>query len=40
MSVGIESNLVKFGGGGMLIDDTEIEFSVRSGISQIKMKNV
>ncbi|CAD8154034.1 unnamed protein product [Paramecium pentaurelia] len=40
LSVGVDSNLVRFGGGGMLIDETEIEFSVRSGISQIKMKNV
>ncbi|CAD8066179.1 unnamed protein product [Paramecium sonneborni] len=39
LSVGVESNLVKFGNGGMLNDKTEIEFSIRSGISQIKLKN-
>ncbi|CAK64212.1 unnamed protein product (macronuclear) [Paramecium tetraurelia] len=40
LSVETDQNLKKFVGGGMLFDNTEIEFSVRSGISQLKMKNV
>ncbi|CAD8065135.1 unnamed protein product [Paramecium primaurelia] len=39
LSVGVESQQVKFMGGGMLVDETEIEFSIRQGVNQLKMKN-